>query len=307
MDGTPLSPDPEGLDPEGLVALPDGSFWVSDEYGPFLAHFDRHGSTIERIGPFGGARALPAVLAKRRPNRGMEGLTAIHGGLVLVGIMQSPLDNPKAAGRASRLARIVLFDTRTGDSRQYAYLLEAAHLTNSEILALSPWRFLVLERDGDFPGDNPAAVKRLYEIDLRGATDISDPADGERGLLVNGQSLEELTAGAADPAAVLRAAGIKPVRKALALDIVATFPDYPHDKVEGLALVGPSTVAIANDDDFGVTNGAGGLVAKLLGGVTPPTVDFNEVVFATIPHSLEATTTDQDGTARHDFNPGKRP
>lgn len=279
LDGSLLTPDPEGIDSEGLVVMDDGTFWVSDEYGPFLAHFNRSGCQLERISPFSGGRALPKVLAKRRANRGMEGLTAILGGRVLVGMMQSPLDNPQAAGRASRLARVVVFDTRTGKSRQYAYLLESASLANSEILSLGLRRFLVLERDGDFPGNNPAAVKRLYEIDLRGATDISDPANGEKGLLVNGKTLEELTANAADPAAVLRAAGIEPVKKEMEVDILAKFPGYQHDKVEGLALIDPFTVAISNDDDFAVAEGPGGLVQKILPGTAPAQPDFNEVIF----------------------------
>ena len=31
------------FDPESLVALPDGTFWVGDEFGPFLLHFDATG------------------------------------------------------------------------------------------------------------------------------------------------------------------------------------------------------------------------------------------------------------------------
>ena len=32
--------DEYGLDAEGLVAMKDGSFWVSDEYGPHIVHYD---------------------------------------------------------------------------------------------------------------------------------------------------------------------------------------------------------------------------------------------------------------------------
>jgi hypothetical protein len=213
----------------------------------------------------------------------MEGLTSVLGGKVLVGMMQSPLDNPRASGRASRLTRLVVFDTQTGTSKQYAYLLEASNLTNSEILSLGPKRFVVIERDGDFPGSNPTAVKRLYQIDISGATDISDPTNGPKGLLVDGKSLEELTANAVDPASVLRDAGIEPVAKKLAVDILATVPGYSHDKVEGITLVGENTIAVSNDDDFGVTNGDGGLVQKLIPGTTPPQPDFNEVVFVKLP------------------------
>ena len=52
IDGQPLPPSDQGLDTEGLVAMSDGTFWVSDEDGPFLVHFDANGKEIERLPPF---------------------------------------------------------------------------------------------------------------------------------------------------------------------------------------------------------------------------------------------------------------
>jgi phytase-like protein len=281
LAGAALDPDPLGIDSEGLAFAKDGSFWVSDEYGPDLIHFDASGRTLERLHPGAG---LPLALARRRVNRGMEGLAILPNGKVLVGIMQSPLDNPTAggssAGRTSRLARLVVHDTRTGTTRQYAYLLEASNLLNSEIAALTQTLLLVLERDGNFPnGAGGGAVKRVYRIDLEGATDISDPADGPGGLLINGKTLEELTKGVANPGATLLANGITPVSKTLVADILQAIPGYPHDKAEGLAVVDNWTIAISNDDDFGVgDDGAGHFVAKTLPSRNNAT-DFNSVYF----------------------------
>ena len=73
--------DEFGLDSEGLVALKDGSFWVSDEYGPHIVHFDANGVEIDRINAYPqdtrrkSGYLLPAEYANRRQNRGMEGLT----------------------------------------------------------------------------------------------------------------------------------------------------------------------------------------------------------------------------------------
>lgn len=50
LKGHELAHDPDGYDPEGLVAMPDGSFWVSDEYGPFVTHFTAQGKEIHRRG-----------------------------------------------------------------------------------------------------------------------------------------------------------------------------------------------------------------------------------------------------------------
>lgn len=56
----------------------DGSFWISDEYGPHIVHFSAEGIELERMSPHGmttNGRKIPAVLAKRRANRGITALT----------------------------------------------------------------------------------------------------------------------------------------------------------------------------------------------------------------------------------------
>ncbi|MGH7493356.1 MAG: choice-of-anchor I family protein [bacterium] len=268
LDGNVIAADPDGLDPEGVVALSDGSFWISDEYGPHILHVDANGRTVERVNPFGtgtGGRKLPRVFSRRRPNRGMEGLTITPDGATLVGIMQSALDNPfedrTNIRNTSRVTRILSFDIASGATRQYIYLQEAPNLANSEIIALSSDEFYVLERDGNFPGSAsaPALYKRVYKINLSGATDVSDPADSASGLLVNNKTLEQLSV------EELSAAGIVPVSKTVVLDILASVPGYAHDKPEGIALVKENLLAVVNDDDFGIaTDGQGGIVPKLL-------------------------------------------
>jgi hypothetical protein len=59
MQGKELGTDPDGLDTEGLVAMKDGSFWISDEYGPWLVHVNAQGKIIERIGPVPGKNPCP--------------------------------------------------------------------------------------------------------------------------------------------------------------------------------------------------------------------------------------------------------
>ena len=274
LDGNLLESDPEGLDSEGLVALADGTFWISDEYGPHILHIAADGTTIERINPFGtgtGGRALPKVFANRRANRGMEGLTITPDGTKLVGIMQSALDNPaseKATIRAnSRATRIVVFDISTGETQQYIYLQDKPNLANSEIRAISDTEFVVLERDSAFPNDPEGAAryKLFYRIDISGATDVSDPENGDLGLTydVDGEmkSIEQLTT------RQLLDFGIVPVSKELFVDLQTELPtEYNHDKPEGFVLR-DNTIAIINDDDFGIdSDGLGGIVQKILPG-----------------------------------------
>src|SRR5262249_21185773 len=96
LDGNVLPKDPNGYDPEGLVAGADGTVWVSDEYGPFITHFDATGKQVGRLSPFDGT--LPRELAARVVNRGMEGLTITPDGSLLVGIMQSALQQADLGG-----------------------------------------------------------------------------------------------------------------------------------------------------------------------------------------------------------------
>jgi hypothetical protein len=284
LDCGPLVPDSLGIDSEGLTVSPDGSFWVSDEYGPDVIHFGADGRTIERFTPGDG---LPRVLARRRLNRGMEGIAVLNDGSVAA-LMQSPLDNPAAgtgsAGRTSRLARLVVIDPTERRTRQYAYLVDSPDTFTSDLVALGPDSFLVLEHDATFQASGPS-VKKIYRFDIGEATDISDPADDPGGHLVDGKTLEELTSDAARTDSVLTARGIKAGTKTLVVDLVRMFPDYPHNKIEGLAIVDEHTLAISNDDDFGVTeDGAGRFRAKILPGTGAQ--DFNSIRFVRLPAPL---------------------
>ena len=239
----PLQRDITGIDSEGLAVMKDGTFWVSDEYGPHIVHFDRNGFELERMSPRGvktNGRRLPAVLGHLRPNRGMEGLTTTPSNRVLVGIMQSALHNPsKDAVKNESVTRIVLFDLATGKTKQYLYRQGGNYWKNSEIRAIDEHRFLVDEHNGK-------DVKHVYLIDLRGATDVSDPADSENGFKVNGKAIEENTW------EELAAAGIKPVSKILVSDVKKDV-NFQSSKFEGMWVAdGGKTLWIINDDDFGI-------------------------------------------------------
>jgi Esterase-like activity of phytase len=288
LDGTPIPPSPDGYDPEGLVALQDGSFWVSDEYGPFITHFDARGRQIGRFSPIAGS--LPVELQHRVVNKGMEGLTLTPDGRTLVGIMQNTLATgltPKLA-KSGVLTRIVTLDLRTRRSHEYAYLLDSPSTGNSEITALSNHEFLVDERDGTYP--SATGDKKLWKIDLRGATDLGPhaklagatyqgtAAGGNLGLTIGGKTPEQLLDGldSAGASVALRALGIKPAVKPAtpfldvdglltSIDPAGTF--FAHDKIEGVvALDGGRTVVISNDSDFGID----GALSTTADGISPP-------------------------------------
>ena len=55
IDGEALPPSSFGADTEGIAALPDGRFWIADEYGPSLLLVDADGVVERRLVPIGGA------------------------------------------------------------------------------------------------------------------------------------------------------------------------------------------------------------------------------------------------------------
>jgi len=260
--GNVLGTDTYGLDSESIVAAVDGTFWVSDEYGPHIVHYSADGVELERISPIGvntGTRKLPAVLAKRRANRGMEGLCITPDGKTLVGTMQSTMYVPtKALATNTTLTRIVTFDIATGQTKQYLYKQDGgASDSVCDITALSSTEFLVIERDGNF--GSQGGLKKVYRINISGASDVNgtDLAAVD-GMKINGKALEQSTW------AEITTAGLKPVTKTLAVDLVAKL-GYEHDKFEGIVYLGNNKLAVFNDDDFGVVDdGSGNPKAKIL-------------------------------------------
>ncbi len=281
--GNILGTDEYGLDSEGIVAMKDGTFWISDEYGPHIVHYDADGKQIERISPFGidtGKRHLPAVLARRRANRGMEGLAITPDEKTLVGIMQSTLFNPSKKEISNKqLVRIVTFDIKTGRTKQYAYIQNKETDSTCGITALSNTEFVVIERDGKFSAEKEAH-KYLFKIDLKDATDITgENPESKEGLLLNGKTLEQCTT------EEIEAAEIKPVKKEFLVDLVEYLPNkYPHDKLEGLWILDSNTIAVANDNDFAINVENNQLVQKKLPGTGR--IDNDVIYVIKLPRSL---------------------
>ena len=174
------------FDPEAIRASGRDSYFLSDEYGPSIYEFDVRGKqigelaiptrfTISKPAANPDEELPPANTSGRHPNKGMECLAISADGETLFGLMQGPLfqdgaldANNKRVGKNLRLLEV---QRRTGTTREFVYQLEHADHGCSEIEAIAPGRFLVIERDGK-PG-TPGSIKHIYEIDLREATDIS--------------------------------------------------------------------------------------------------------------------------------------
>ena len=274
----PIRTDINGLDPEGLAALNDGSFWISDEYGPHLVHYDADGIELARINPFandernnlvidGKQLLLPAEFANRRANRGMESLTITPDQTTLVGVIESSLDNPDKVGRDADVTRIITINVVTGYIAQYLYRLDTAKHVSSGIVAINDHEFYIIEHDRKMPLQDKDAKKFIYKIDISQATDIESVANQSTdnnynleqnealGLMINAQTLEQFLAFDKQNWQVLAELNIKPVHNTLVVDVIGAV-DYPHDKLEGLWLRQDGSLGLLNDDDFCITDSA---------------------------------------------------
>ena len=275
--GNMLGLDPLGGDFEGVVVAADGSFWLCDKYRPALYHFESTGKLIARYIPIGthaaagevepargtagvlGIEALPAVLGQRRQNRGFEGL-AIQDGK-LYGFVQSPLRNPPTLGNSTlnelKNVRVVEFDPATLATRQFLYVLDQPPSGGNDsradkigdAVALPGGGFLVVERDDYAQPEDPidTITKKVYTASLEDATDVSalDALYDVGGGVM--KSLDEMTV------AELDGVGVEPLGKVLHVDL-ATAGYKEVEKVEGLAFIDADTIAVINDNDFGVAD-----------------------------------------------------
>ena len=185
------------------------------------------------------------MLYKRKTNRGIESLAVSPDESKLYTILQNPLVNPDSTTyKAARNVRLLVID-RVSERviGEYVYQLtpfaDWPHETLtaqdtqriSEMMALGDDRLLVLERT--------EKTTRLYEIVLKGATDV----------LGTGWDDPEATP-SLEASNDLAAVGIVPPPKTLRWDS-ADWPDAPT-KLEGLAVLGDGSLAMINDDDFGI-------------------------------------------------------
>ena len=219
LNGRRLAPDPNGVDTEGLAALADGGFWISEEYGPSLLRVGADGVVMARWTPEGLAlpgaeERLPAAALARRLNRGFEGLAISQDERWLYVVFQSAL-----AGDDPLQTTIWKLDAHDGAlAGTYAYPFDAPEafrrdaaqgeaepddLKACELVCIGPDQLLVLERI--------TRDARIYRVDLSGGS---------------------------------------PLTKTL----VFTTDDHPEvaPDLEGLALLSDHELLLATDNDFGI-------------------------------------------------------
>lgn len=233
-----LPSDNAGIDPEA-IAWDGTQLWVADEYTPAVLRVDPvTGRVDQRLTPGDG---LPASFARRRNNRGMEALTWDARAARLYGALQSNLDE------SSRFIRWTEIDPASHGIREFAYPIEPedywkgnpGHAKLGDMTALGDGHFVVIEAG---KGATGGEIHRLYRVDSRDATDIQAISANE----LERSSQTGRREGRGDWNR------IKPLRKTLLIDLDQA--GWTAEKAEGLARVDDHTLALTNDNDFGLTS-----------------------------------------------------
>ncbi|BEL02133.1 esterase-like activity of phytase family protein [Actinoplanes sichuanensis] len=238
------------FDVESIVKDSAGGYWIGDEFGPYLLHFDRAGRLLSAPVPLDGVTApetatRTGTTANLGGSKGFEGLAKSPDGRYLYALLEGSVTGDTAGD-----LRLNEFDTRTGKytGKRYVYRLGAPNLAIGDAIAIDRNRFLIIERDGG--QGSTAVIKRLY---------IADTRDRNRDGLLDKTLLVDLM-NIADPRKV---GGFGP-----------TFT-FPFQTIEDVVILNEKTVAVLNDNNFPFSSGR-----------TAGVADNNEWITIELPSSL---------------------
>ncbi|MEU7895640.1 esterase-like activity of phytase family protein [Nonomuraea sp. NPDC049152] len=212
------------FDVESIVRSLDGTYWIGDEFGPFLLHVNRRGELIDAPIELPGVRApenpnLNGAQPNLRSSKGFEGMArSVDGRRVY------PLLEGTVTGDPDGTLRMHEFDLRKRayTDRRWTYRLDDPSHAIGDAIAVDDHRFLIIERD-NLQGD-AAKVKRIYLADTR-------DRDGD---------------GALDKTLV-----------ADLLDLVSpegTFR-FPFQTIEDVIILDDRTLGVLNDNNFPFSSG----------------------------------------------------
>ena len=219
------------LDPESFQRMPDGTFWIGEEFGPSLVHVDATGRVLSAPVQPQGVRSTDAwnlngAAATLGSSKGFEGMALGVDGHTLYLMLEGAVAGDDPATR-----RIYSFDTNTG---KYTGLkakvrFEVAGDALGDMVALDQNRFLILERDN---AQGPASqLKAVYLIDTR---DVDRDGYADKRLLVNLMAMP-------DPQGVGGPAG--------------GFATFPFVTIEQIAVLDDHHIIVGNDNNYPGSNG----------------------------------------------------
>jgi len=152
------------FDPESLQKLSDGSYWIGDEFGPWLLHFDVVGRLLEAPVSLPGLSSPDNVMQGAAEHcvassGGFEGLALDAERRMLYAMLEKPLTGETHL-------QVHAFDLASGkfsDRAPLRYPLEEGARGVGAFESLGNGKFLTVERDSG--QGTQARIKRVYSFD----------------------------------------------------------------------------------------------------------------------------------------------
>jgi hypothetical protein len=251
------------FDPESIQVAKDGTFWIGDEFGPFLLHADRQGRLLEA--PIGA----PGMKSPQNPTvnvgAGEEPTIAQSRGFESLAINPSrtmlyPMAEGALASDDPQDLRILTFDLAThrftADYRRLRLEMPGGKVNLTglrlqdgslaypdataptgvggesapELTAVNGRQFLALERDGAGDGLPAPRFKKVFLLDMTAPHQTGDYVD--KTVLVDLMAVP-------DPAKV---------------GGDGDFFRFPFNTIEAVHVVSPDEVLVTNDNNFPLSN-----------------------------------------------------
>ncbi|GGN14916.1 glycerophosphoryl diester phosphodiesterase [Lentzea pudingi] len=237
------------IDIESVTRGADGSYWMGDEFGPYLLHFDRAGRLLAPPAPLPGVRAPenPAGNPNLGGSKGFEGITLSPDGKKINALLEGTV-----AGDTPGTLRLNEFDIASNafTGTTWRYQLEDPNFAIGDAIAVDNNRLLIIERDSAQGAD--AIVKRVYLADKR---DKNKDGKLDKTLVADLLNLAnpKHVGGQADPFR------------------------FPFVTIEDVTILDDRTIAVLNDNNFPSSSGR-----------TPGKPDDNEFITIRLADNLHA-------------------
>jgi hypothetical protein len=167
------------FDVESIARAADGTYWVGEEFGPYVLHFAVDGTLLDEPIPHAFLKSPSNPLVLNQPgtetmtsSRGFESFAVDPSSNLAYAVAESaPLvDALRAVPGDERVLEFFELDTLTHayTGVSYRYQKDGTAAANSVLIGdmanVGPGKYVLIERDG---GAGPtAAIKRLYFVDL---------------------------------------------------------------------------------------------------------------------------------------------
>lgn len=255
------------FDPESMQREADGSFWIGDEFGPYLLHFSKDGVLLDA--PIALPHPIQAGVELRSPQNqlnkaqinyveplvqrsgGFEGMAISPDGKYLYPLLEKPLSNDSTG---QLIMSQFDLETKQYTGKYYLFSLDSKASAIGDFQLFSPTEGIIIERDDT--ENNLGGYKKLIKVKL-----------GEIGQTIQREEIVDLM-DLANPNLLYGTPRTGDIAMGERFG-------FPFQTIEDIIIEDATTLTVFNDNNF---PGSSGRNAKL--------ADDNEMIQIKLPKKL---------------------